>query len=68
MDNENIMPLEEAYLIRKNQFQGIVTMPKEIKKRIILQDSQRQMHISLLKQALTNYRRIQKVNKNNLCM
>ncbi len=33
MDNENIMPLEEAYLIRKNQFQGIVTMPKEIKKK-----------------------------------
>lgn len=65
MDNENIMPLEESYLIRKNHFQGIVTMPKEVKKRIILQDSQRQMHASLLKQALRN---AQSVNKNKLCM
>lgn len=65
MSNENTMPLEETYLIRKNEFQGVVTMPREVKKKIILQDSQRQNQPSLLKLALINY-----TYKNNykLCM
>ena len=30
------IPKEEDYLLRKNEFQGVVTMPKEVKKKLIL--------------------------------
>tara|TARA_A100001015_G_scaffold244969_1_gene280747 strand:- start:1058 stop:1567 length:510 start_codon:yes stop_codon:yes gene_type:complete len=49
------IPEEKDYLLRKNEFQGVVTMPKEVKKKLILQDSQKKEEDeSLLKQALMN--------------
>ena len=49
------IPEEEEYILRKNEFQGVVTMPKEVKKKLILQDSQKKEEKeTLLKQALMN--------------
>ena len=46
---------EEEYILRKNEFQGVVNLPKDEKKRLILQDSNEPEVIgSLLKTALLN--------------
>lgn len=46
-------PTDDKYLLKKNQFQGMVIMPKEVKKKIILQDSQKpESEGNLLKKAL----------------
>ena len=55
MTSTQEIPNEKDYLLRKNEFQGVVTMPKEAKKKLILQDSQKKEEDeSLLKQALMN--------------
>ena len=56
MSTENTKQVpEEEYLLRKNEFQGVVTMPKEVEKKLILQDSlKEEKEDSLLKQALMN--------------
>ena len=48
------IPSDEMYLIRKNSFQGVVVMPKEVKKKLILQDSLRESKQNYLKNAMIN--------------